>query len=421
MQRADVAVAELVVGDDRDGRHGLVDERERAVLELGGLVGLRVPVGDLLELLGALAGDRVAAHPPDEEQALGLRQPLGHLDQVGLEGQHLLEVARQPLQPGDEPLAVGDRQVADPAELQGEQREPDVHRGQRLGGRDRDLGAGVQVDAAVALAGDRAAHHVDQADAPAALAVDLLDGEQGVDGLAGLADRDVERVRLDDRVAVAELARRLGVRRDPGQLLDELGAHLADVVGRAAAEDLDPLHRPQVAGVHVEPAEVGGAEALVEPAADRALDRLGLLEHLLAHEGLVVARVVRRRVDVQLLGGPVGGAEVLAVRRVAAGGQRGHLAVAQVHDRGRVPDQRGQVGGDVHLLVADADDQRAPVAGHDDPVREVRVQDREPVGALDPAEGLADPALQGVGVRSGRPGGRSPRCRCPTPGPRPPR
>ena len=93
--------------------------------------------------------------------------------------------------------------------------------------------------------------------------------------------------------------------------------------------------------------------------------------------------------------------QVLAVRRVAAGGQGGHLAVAEVHDRGRVADQRGQVGGDVHLLVADADDQRAPVAGHDDPVREVGVQDREPVGALDPAERLADPTLEGVGVRAG--------------------
>ena len=85
-----------------------------------------------------------------------------------------------------------------------------------------------------------------------------------------------------DRVAVAELRGRLGVGRDPGELLDQLGAHLADVVGRAAAEDLDPADRARLAGVHVQAAEVGGAEPLVEPAAQHPLDRVRLLEDLLA-------------------------------------------------------------------------------------------------------------------------------------------
>ena len=115
------------------------------------------------------------------------------------------------------------------------------------------------------------AHDVDQPDAAPALAADLLHGEQGVDGLAGLAHRDIEGVGLDDRVAVAELAGRLGVGGDPGELLDQRGTHLADVVGRAAAEDLHPPHGAQVAGVHVEAAEVRGAEALVEPAAQHRL------------------------------------------------------------------------------------------------------------------------------------------------------
>ena len=54
----------------------------------------------------------------------------------------------------------------------------------------------------------------------------------------------------------------------------------------------------------------------------------------------------------------------------------GELAVVEVRDRRGVADQRGEVGGDVHLLLADADDQRAAVAGHDDPVREAGVQRR---------------------------------------------
>ena len=155
MQRADVALEQLVVGHDRDGRHLGVDQRQRAVLQLGGLVRLGVPVGDLLELLRTLAGHRVAAHPADEEQALVPRRAAWHLGQGLLLREHLRDLLGQPLQARDQPAAVGDGQVADPAEVEGEQREGDRHVGQRLGRGHRDLGAGVQVDPAVALAGDR--------------------------------------------------------------------------------------------------------------------------------------------------------------------------------------------------------------------------------------------------------------------------
>ena len=150
-------------------------------------------------------------------------------------------------------------------------------------------------------------------------------------------------------------------------------------------------------GVHVEPAEVGGAEPLVEPAAQHPLGRLGLLEDLLVHERRVVAGVVRRGVDVELGGLLAGRRQVLAVGREPGRGDRGQLAVVEVGDRGGVPDQRGQVGGDVHLPVADADDQRAAVAGDHDPVREVGVHDGDAVGAVDRGERVADLALEGVG------------------------
>ena len=78
-----------------------------------------------------------------------------------------------------------------------------------------------------ALAGDRAADHVDHAEDAAALALDLLDRGERVEGLARLADGDVERVGLDDGIAVAELRGRLGVGRDPGELLDQVRADAA--------------------------------------------------------------------------------------------------------------------------------------------------------------------------------------------------
>src|SRR5204863_4190114 len=105
---------------------------------------------------------------------------------------------------------------------------------------------------------DGGTYDVDEPDDAAALALDLLDGEQGVEGLARLAHRDVQRVGLDDRVAVAELRRGLGIGRDPGQLLDETGSDLARVVRRPAAEHLHPPDRPALAGIELEPTEMGG-------------------------------------------------------------------------------------------------------------------------------------------------------------------
>ena len=83
-------------------------------------------------------------------------------------------------------------------------------------------------------------------------------------------DGDVQRVRVDDRAAVAELAGRLGVGGDAGQLLDQGRAHLARVVGGAAAEELDPLDVAQLAGVQVDAAELRGGEPLVQAAHDSA-------------------------------------------------------------------------------------------------------------------------------------------------------
>ena len=208
----------------------------------------------------------------------------------------LLDLRRQGAQAGDDPLAVGDRQVPDPAQGEGEHGEADGHVGQRLGRGDRDLGPGVQVDAAVALPGDGGADDVDQAHDLAALALDLAHGERGVGGLAGLADRDVQGVGLDDGVAVAELGGGLGVGRDAGQLLDHRGAHLADVVGRSAAQDLDPPEAAQLARAEVEAVQPRGAEPVIEPAVQHPLDGGRLLEDLLVHVVLVAVGVgVQRR------------------------------------------------------------------------------------------------------------------------------
>ena len=130
------------------------------------------------------------------------------------------------------------REIADAAEMDGQQREGNGRAGEGLGRHNGDLGTGVQIDAAAAFARDRAADDVDDAEHPPALALDFLHGRQGVEGLARLADGDIERVALDDGIAVAKLRRGLGVRGNARERLDQMRTDRAGKIRRAASQDL---------------------------------------------------------------------------------------------------------------------------------------------------------------------------------------
>ena len=83
--------------------------------------------------------------------------------------------------------ALQDAQVAEPGQPERHQRERGDLAGERLGAGDADLGAGVQVDAAVHLARDGRADHVDQPERAGAAALGLADGRQRVGRLAATA------------------------------------------------------------------------------------------------------------------------------------------------------------------------------------------------------------------------------------------
>ena len=79
----------------------------------------------------------------------------------------------------------------------------------------------------------------------ALLAGELHRGER-VGGLARLRDADHERVLREHRVAVAPLARDVGLDRDARPLLDHVAPDDAGVVGGAAGEDHDPPEVPDL-------------------------------------------------------------------------------------------------------------------------------------------------------------------------------
>ena len=65
-----------VVRRDVDHRHLARHQRERAVLELAGRIGLGVDVGDFLELERAFERDRVVQAAAEEQRVLLAREAL---------------------------------------------------------------------------------------------------------------------------------------------------------------------------------------------------------------------------------------------------------------------------------------------------------------------------------------------------------
>ena len=107
-------------------------------------------------------------------------------------------------------------------------------------------GPGVQVDAAVRLAGDGAADDVADGERRVALALRLAQGRQRVGRLARLRDGQDDRVAVDRRIAVAELAGVLDLDRDAGEFLEEIFADKAGVVAGAAGGQDDAVDLPEL-------------------------------------------------------------------------------------------------------------------------------------------------------------------------------
>ena len=157
----------------------------------------------------------------------------------------------------------------------------------------------MQIDALAALARDGAADDVDDAQDAAALALDLLHRRQGVERLARLADGDIERVPLDDGIAVAELRRGLGLRRECARASRSGARRCAPAIYAAPHPRIFTRRTSSRSrAVEREAAEMRRLEARIQPSAEGSPHRLGLLGDLLPHvvgelalvEGLVLPR-----------------------------------------------------------------------------------------------------------------------------------
>ena len=133
---------------------------------------------------------------------------------------------------------------------------------------------------------------------------------------------------------------------------------------------------------------------MVQAPAQRAGDGLRLVGDLLAQVGGEPAPRVVLLGDLDRLGLLGGRAAVERRGAKALDGDRGQLAVVEVGDLLGVAHERGDVGGDEHLVVADPDHDGRAVAGDDQLVGRGGVADREAVGADDPAQRGAHAVLE---------------------------
>ena len=228
-----------------------------------------------------------------------------------------------------------------------EQRQHGDLRRERLGGGDADLGPGVQVDAAVGLAGDGAADdvarcrasggpcasHSRRAASVSAVSPDWRDGED-------------ERVSVDRRVAVAELAGVLDLDRDAGELLDQVLADQGRVPAGAAGGEDDAVDLRAAAAASGSGRRTGpwprrgrGGRAW-RSRPSRGCSKISLSMKC------GNSPVVRPRFgEFELADLHLGGAALEVVHVEARRGERDHVVVVEINDLPGVRDDGGDVAG----------------------------------------------------------------------------
>ncbi len=357
-------VADVALGSSEDGHHAIADQGQRPVFHLARRAFDRRDVGDLLEFEGPFqrhVSVRPSTHEEEQRRTTNLLRQLDHLR---FEAQNHLGAVAHAFELGGD---LGDAHAGHLLDLRDVKREQDQRHHLRrvgLGAGDRNLGARLRVDRAVALAGDARTHHVHDAERADALFLAEAQGGQRVGRLAALADEDGERARREHGIAIPKLAGIVTVCGQTQQLFEQMLGHHSGVQSRAASDDVHAIDLvPDEVAEHLVQPDVA---LVVDAARDDLAHHVRLLVDLLEHEVLVTA----------LFGGGHIPFDVLGLERqfasVAVGEHDGVLrhrrdrVLFEDDDVPGVGQQGGDVAGQKILVLAHAEHERARVAhGHD--------------------------------------------------------
>ena len=213
-----------------------------------------------------------------------------------------------------------------------------------------------------------------------------------------MRDEQADGLRVDDGVAVAELAGIVHLDGDAGEALDHELAGGGGVPAGAAGGDVDVAGVAEglVGNLHLGEEDFAGVER--DAAQGGVADGAGLLKDFLEHEVLVAALFRLDGIPEDALEGALDGVAVEVGELDALAGEDGHVAVGEEVEIAGVVEDAGDVGGDEVFAIADADDGGGSKAGDDDFVGVVGGEDAEGEGSGEALHGAADGVFEGNGV-----------------------
>src|SRR3569623_2433624 len=350
---------QIVVGGHRDHRHVRIDQRERAMLEFAGGIGLGVDVGDLFQFERAFHGDGILRTPAEEQGVVLVGEILGELLDLAVERERLLDPARN----GDElfhEIGFGrGREVMTATEHDHQHEQRYQLSSEGLGGRDADFGPGARHEREGGRAYQRTLGHVADGERSAEAAqLRFLQRGERVGGLAGLGNRHHQRIAPHHRPTITEFARDLDAARYARERFEPVARDLRGVEAGAAGDDVHALHFVEYfLGTE---AERGFQYAVAAQAAfERLSQRTRLLENFFEHVVAILAAfdgVVGEFADLER---PFHCRARGVVNGEAVASDLGDVAVFEKNEALGFGDQGRDVGSDEVFTAAAADYQRA--------------------------------------------------------------
>ncbi len=378
---------ETIVRCNHDDGHVLVDQRDRAVLQLAGSITFGVNIGNFLELQRAFQRQREAGAPAEIKHVLEARQIARQALYLRLDDvEHLAHDARHLDQMLHKFLFLTRLQRA--ARLAGGNGERSKHRklaGEGLGGSDADFRSGKDREDGVRFPGNGRFPHIDDgADLEIAFLA-IAQRCQRIGCLTRLRDEERRLRWLKWHFTIAELGGHIDLHRQARITLEPVFADQAGKISRAAGGDRKSGKLGEIDGLIGLFHGLGGEIHIM---AERMGNDFRLLVDFLFHEVAMVALVdhIGRRLRylplaLHRLAGEIDDLSTLP-------GHDGAVAIHQIGDLVGEGRQRNGVGTQEHFSAAITDGKRRAGARRKQRTGIVLEHHHQRIGACDTIQHL---------------------------------
>ena len=317
------------LGCQSNNESAILDQRNRAMLQLTRRVCLRVDIGNLLQLKGCLESCGIVQTAAEEKDTGAVCIQRSDALHIRLTFERFGDAFRQPLKLSTERTLVADRdQTAHARNLYGNQIQCGKLRGVSLGRCNSDLRAGPGVQDTISFACDRRGDHIYNRDGECTGLLRQTHCSKRISRLTGLTDYDAHILFADDRVFIAEFACDLGRAADTAHCLDDALADHACMQRRATADDVDVFNVAQTLIGQSVVLETNGI--VLDTGGHGICNSLRLFHDLLEHEVLIAALFCCGHI-------PVDGLNFLSNQNMSVVNRKAYEGTVIAHTEGGVP------------------------------------------------------------------------------------